>query len=82
MIIFQVLKFNGENIMKIYRLGEKSKAICSKDGLTETTFTYRDVKLSDNSTTISHILVAVCDQCGEVVGIPSQSTMDIKDQLK
>ena len=65
----------------IYKVGNKSKAICDKDGLVETTFLKRDVSLSDGSGEIKNILVSVCDVCNGVVGIPSQSTEEIKKQM-
>ncbi|QCG95161.1 hypothetical protein E6C67_14765 [Azospirillum sp. TSA2s] len=64
--------------MKIYREGDKSKAVCERDGLTTTTFALRDVPFDDGKGVAPNILVAVCDKCGEVVATPPQSTPAIK----
>lgn len=64
--------------MKLYHAGDKGRAICGKDGLSDTTFTYRDVPFRDGSGVAKDILVAVCDTCGDVVAIPPQSTPAIK----
>ena len=65
--------------MKFYVEGDKSRAICSYcEGLVETTFARRDVPFSDGQGLAKGILVAVCDQCGAVVGTPAQSTPAIK----
>ena len=60
-----------------YREFDKSKAICSKDGLVTTTFLFRDVPFSDGNGEAVNILVSVCDVCNMVVGLPCQSTKDI-----
>jgi hypothetical protein len=64
--------------MRLYVEGEKSKAICDRDGLVSTTFSYQDVPFEDGSGVVPSILVAVCDGCGEVVATPPQSTPAIK----
>ncbi|CAO3404148.1 hypothetical protein VH569_17020 [Azospirillum sp. 11R-A] len=64
--------------MKIYREGDKSKAVCGTDGLTTTTFALRDVPFDDGKGVAQNILVAVCDTCGAVVATPPQSTPAIK----
>jgi len=64
--------------MKLHYAGEKGRAVCERDGLTATTFAYRDVPFSDSAGVVKDILVSVCDKCGEVVGIPPQSTPAIK----
>ena len=48
-----------------FQEGSKSKAICPEcQEIVNTTFAYNDDKL----------LVGVCDQCGDIVSIPHQST--------
>lgn len=64
--------------MKLHYAGEKGKAVCDTDGLTTTTFDYRDVPFSDRPGVVKDILVSVCDKCGDIVGIPPQSTPAIK----
>lgn len=66
--------------MMNYVVGDKSKAICEKDGVVHTTFEVRDLPFDDGSGIVRDILVSVCDECGEVVAIPSQSTPEIKSQ--
>lgn len=64
--------------MKLHYEGEKSRAVCSKDGLSTMTFARADVPFSDGEGLARDILVGVCDRCGEVVAIPPQSTPAIK----
>lgn len=65
--------------MKLYRSGEKSRAICHVcEALTDTTFRYCDVPFSDGSGVASNVLAAVCDGCGNVVALPAQSTPAVK----
>ncbi|HYI71205.1 MAG TPA: hypothetical protein VEX87_15730 [Skermanella sp.] len=68
--------------MKIYLEADKGRAMCENDGLVTTTFTIRDVSFRDGSGLVSNILVAVCDDCGEVVAIPPQSSLEIKAALE
>lgn len=65
--------------MKLYAPGDKSKAICEKCAkLVSTTFGYHDVPFSDGVGFAHEILAATCDNCGEVVSVPAQSTPAIK----
>jgi RNase P subunit RPR2 len=60
--------------MKVFKAGEKSRAICSDCKKTvRTTFTCRDVSCNDGSGIARDILVAVCDECGNLASIPPQS---------
>ncbi|AZG13799.1 hypothetical protein [Cupriavidus pauculus] len=67
--------------MSIARIheGDRSKAICPDCGkVVGTTFVRRDVSVGDSRKRVAeNILVAVCDACGEVVAIPSESTAAI-----
>jgi hypothetical protein len=64
--------------MKLFVMGDKSKALCEKCGPVSTTFNYRDVPFSDGSGEAKDILVAECDACHRVVAIPAQSTPAIR----
>ncbi len=65
--------------MKIYTEGDKGRALCSHcKGLVSTTFVRRDVPFSDAQGLAKAILVGVCDQCGQVVSVPAQSTPAIR----
>ena len=65
--------------MKVYKAGEKSKAVCEGCKATvATTFTYRDVPFDDGTGIVKDILVSVCESCEAVVAIPAQSTPAIK----
>jgi len=69
--------------MKLYKVGEKSKAICGKcEQLRATTFRERDVPLSSGGGIVEQVLVAVCDVCDEVVSVPHQSVPRIKETLR
>jgi hypothetical protein len=65
--------------MKLFKEGDKSKAICSccKD-VVLTTFKHRDVPFSDEIGVAKNILVSVCDFCSKVVATPPQSTPAIR----
>lgn len=62
--------------------GECCKIICNDCGLTDATYLLRDVDFSDKSGTVKGLLVAACNQCDQVVGIPSQSTAKVKAQYR
>ena len=66
--------------MKLYKQGDKSKAVCEtcKDVIS-TTFDYRTVPFSEGSGEVKNILVAVCDACDAVIATPPQSTPAIKN---
>ena len=65
--------------MKVYKAGEKSKAICEDCGaLVSTTFAYRDVPFDDGTGEVKDVLASVCDQCGRVVALPAQSTPAVR----
>src|SRR5882672_8646022 len=60
--------------MKIFVENEKGRAVCHRDGVTTTTYLYRDVPFSDGSGVVKNILVGVCDKCADVIAVPPQST--------
>lgn len=69
--------------MKLYKVGEKSKAICQRCGeIRPTTFMERTVSLSSGKGSVSDVLVAVCDACKDIVSIPQQSTPMIQESIK
>jgi hypothetical protein len=64
---------------KLFQEGEKSRAICDHcRAMVATTFCRRDVPFESGNGWARNILVAVCDQCGEVVATPAQSTPAIQ----
>ena len=69
--------------MKLYKVGEKSKAVCSTCAqLRSTTFRERDVPLSSGKGMVPNVLVAVCDHCDETVSVPQQSVPRIQESLR
>jgi hypothetical protein len=68
--------------MKIFKEGEKSKAICSHCGMVETVFQTRDVPVHGSKTVAKNILAGVCTICDEVVSIPQQSALYVKEALQ
>ncbi len=76
----------------MFNVGDKSKAICDAcKKMVETTMINRDVPLSsismcdnysDKDKVLKDILVSICNNCGNVLSIPSQSSEDIKQQLR
>lgn len=68
--------------MKIFKVGESIKAICSNCQSLETaTFKLCDVPFSDHSGMVKNVMAGVCDKCGQISVIPNQSTPAIKKQL-
>ncbi len=69
--------------MKLYQAGETSVGICETCQAKVTTrMVYRDYTPSGWDVTVPDVLVAVCDQCGNVVAIPHQSTPKINQFRK
>lgn len=65
--------------MKIYKVGDKSKAICHIcKAIKETTFKLRDVPFSDGAGVVKDVMVGVCNTCDTVVSMPSQSTPKVQ----
>jgi hypothetical protein len=69
--------------MKLYKVGEKSKAVCPfcKD-VQPTTFRERDVPLRSGKGTVRDVLVAVCDKCDRVIAMPQQSAPRVAETLR
>jgi len=64
--------------MVIHKEGDKSKAICEKCGkVVSTTFKYADFVVNGNK--IPEVLQGFCDECGDSVSIPHQSTFRIHE---
>lgn len=64
-----------------YEVGTKSEAVCFHcQGIQPTTYQMQDVAIRDENKVVKHILVAVCDKCQNVVGIPHSSVEEIKSQ--
>ncbi|TSP09185.1 hypothetical protein [Cupriavidus campinensis] len=62
-----------------FQEGDKSTAICPKcKKVVSTTFFLRNAPFSDNKGSAQNILVAVCDVCGTIAGIPARSTEVIR----
>ncbi len=69
--------------MKLYKVGEKSKAICGAcRQLRPTTFQGREVPLSSGKGMVPNVLVAVCDHCDDIVSIPHQSVPRIQESVR
>jgi hypothetical protein len=66
--------------MRVVKEGDKGKAVCEFCGLSTTTYALRDVDFSDKRGTVKNIIVGVCDKCGGVASIPSQSVPQIKSE--
>ena len=68
--------------MKIFKEGERSKAICPTCGLVQTEFKKRDVPIQGSKAKAHNILAGVCSVCDEVVSIPQQSSIYVKEALQ
>ena len=69
--------------MKLYKVGDKSQALCAVCKAKQpTTFEERTVPFRSRKGSVPDLLVAVCDKCDTIVGIPQQSVPRIHDTLK
>jgi len=66
-----------------FKVGDKSKAICNKcRKIVPTTMHLGNYRIPKKKIVVPGILLAYCDNCGKLVGIPHQSTPKIRDWLK
>jgi len=64
--------------MVIHSEGEKSRAVCERcRGVVTTTFRYAPFRV--NGARIPDVLQGFCDQCGDAVSLPHQSTFRIRE---
>ena len=69
--------------MKVYEVGDKSKAVCEDcESLVSTTFEYRDVPFDNGRGTVKGVLAEVCNRCDNVVALPAQSTPAVRQALE
>ncbi len=71
--------------MKIFKEGEKSKAICHHcRKLVSTTFKVQDTKIKDGKDLyrVPEVLVGICDDCASVVSVPQQSFAAVAEVRK
>lgn len=69
--------------MRLYQADERSVGICESCGCkVSTRMEYRDYTPTGSMVTVPDVLVAVCEHCKSVVGIPHQSTPKINRCLK
>lgn len=66
----------------MYKIGDKSNAICFQCGLVSITFNLKDVPIRNSEKVVKDLLVGVCDSCEQVVSIPAQSTPKIKQVIE
>jgi hypothetical protein len=65
--------------VKIWIENEKTEAPCLKcQAWVDATYRYGTVHLEESGVDVEDVLVAVCDVCGETVGIPEQSVPKLK----
>ncbi len=73
----------GYAIMKIYKVGDTSKAVCHTcKAAKPTTFKLRNIPFSDGEGLVKNVIAGVCDICNEVVSTPPQSTPSIKKAIE
>lgn len=68
--------------MSIKKEGDLGKAICSKCGITNTTYMLRNIPFNDNRGIVEGLLVGVCNCCNEVISIPPQYVQLIKKEFE
>lgn len=69
--------------MRLYQAGDRSAGVCEacKSRVT-TRMEYRDYTPSGWDVAVPDVLVAACERCGRVVGVPHQSTPKINEYRK
>ncbi len=66
--------------MHLWREDDRSEAICRGcEKRVDTRFEVRGVTLHESGTTVPDVLVAVCEECGDIAAIPAQSTPKLKE---
>ena len=69
--------------MQLWNVGDKSEAICPTcKRRASTSFEIRDVTVAARPIAVPNVLVAVCDDCGEIAAIPAQSAPLLKEALE
>lgn len=64
--------------IKVFKEGEKSKAICDTCGeVVDTTLRKRNYYVPESDITVPDLLVGVCDICDGIVSIPHSSVHTI-----
>lgn len=65
--------------MRILRVGDRGKALARERGLVPIVYEYRTVRLQESGVDVSNVLVGVCEETGQVLIIPAQSTPKLKE---
>lgn len=66
--------------MHLYREGQQSEALCPAcERRVSTTFRVRTVHLEQSGIDVPGVLVAVCDECGEIAALPAQSAPRLRE---
>ncbi|MBN8542536.1 MAG: hypothetical protein J0L82_19255 [Deltaproteobacteria bacterium] len=71
--------------MDFYKEGDKSKAICGHcKKIVPTTFKVRRANLKDGNATlvVPDVLIAACDECDKIAGVPQQSFAAVAEVRK
>jgi len=69
--------------MQLWNVGDKSEAICPTcRHRASTSFEIRDVPVAERNIVVPNVLVAICNDCGEIAAIPAQSAPLLKEALE
>ncbi len=69
--------------MKIYKVGDKDKALCEEcKSLVDTTYQIRDLPIRGSENKVKGALAIVCDRCDTVCGFPHQSLARVQETVK
>ena len=75
----EAVGLNPERMMRIWREGDRSEAICPAcERRMATRFEVRVVRLEERGIDVPDVLVAVCAGCGGTVSIPAQSAPKLR----
>jgi hypothetical protein len=70
-------------MMKIWKAGDRSRAICDRcEKVVETRFEYRTYSLDQPRIDVDDVLVAVCTTCNGVAAVPFQSSPKLNEARK
>ncbi len=72
---------NKQTGIKFRLEGEKIKAVCDRDGLSEATLFYREYISPTTGKIIPNVLQAFCNTCKSLVALPAQSLPKIREHL-
>ncbi len=69
-------------MMSIAKEGDTRQIVCFECGLTQATYLVRNVSFNEQTGVVKNLLVAVCNNCQQVVSMPKQSVVQVKAEYQ